>query len=113
MKVPPMEMVLGLLLAVPAGIAIASGSKDALTKGVCYALVLLGGLLAVSPAIDPIERLLVSSEIVTRLFGLALGVLGVMGAVRVPNRVIGTLLVTSGVIVAAKANGLFGGWAFL
>ena len=111
MSVPPMETVLGLLAAIPAGVAIASGVKDGATKGICVALMVLGLVLAVSPVIDPIEDVVKAWRLAIPL-ALALGVLGIIGAVRIQNRIIGTLLVTSGVIAAAKAIGLIGGWAY-
>jgi hypothetical protein len=110
---PPIEALLGALLAIPAAVAIASGAKDGLTKGLCWALVVLGTLLALAGPVDPIGDVLTSNDIVTRVFGIALGVLGVAAAVRVPNRIIGTLLVTSGVMAAMRVTGLLGGWSFL
>ncbi len=108
---PPLESVLGLLIAIPAGMAIVSGAKDGLTKGICYALVALGLMLFLAAPVEPIEDLLRSSRIITRLFGIAVGILGVMAGVRIPNRIIATLLVTAGVLVAARTNDLLGGWS--
>ncbi len=110
---PPMESLLGLAVAVPAGIAIASGAKDRLTKGVCYALVVLGVVLFLAAPVEAVEDVIRSSRLVTQLFCLLIGVLCVIAAVRLPNRIIGTLLVSCGAVIAAKGTGLLGGWAFL
>jgi hypothetical protein len=106
----PLESVLGAALAIPAIVCLVSGEKDPVTRTLCISLVVIGALLALAPPIDPVENLLHDWKLVLPL-EIAAGVLGIFACARIGNRVVRTLLVSAGSLLALRGVDLLGGWA--
>ncbi len=97
----PLFTALGALQAIPSVIALASGAKDAGTKSVLIAGAVISTVLALERYVGPLHDLIGGSAF--RLLALLAAGLGVATAMRVPNRVIGTLAVTAGCLLALVA----------
>lgn len=97
----PLVTALGVLQLVPSIVGLASGAKDPGTRAVLVAGAIVSALLALEPYVGFIDRLVDGN--VALILALLAAVLGVITAVRVPNRVIGTLTATAGCLLALRA----------
>jgi len=101
----PLDTVLALIVAVPAGIAFAKAT-DRTTKVVCGVLLALAVVAALYKHVDAIRDLL-NRNAWRALCGAILGV-GIYAAVRLSHVLLGTLIVTGAALLAAIAFGLVG-----
>lgn len=102
-----LETVLGGTFAVCAGLAIAAGSKDAFTRGLCIAAAIVGAVIALCPLVGALHDLLHRVEVA---LGIAAGVLGAMIPWRHERRVLGGLIAMSGLLLALAALDVVKGW---
>ncbi|MBA3846000.1 MAG: hypothetical protein H0X45_05085 [Planctomycetes bacterium] len=106
------DLVCAGLIAVPAVMALASGPKDAVTRGVLIALAVIGALLIAAIPIDELESLLERFHLVL-ILAIAAGALAIAAVIRLPNRVLGSLILVGGLMLAARAFEVLGGWAIV
>jgi hypothetical protein len=107
----PLDTVLGATLAVSSLCALVSAPRDNFTKLMLVLAVALGLTLGLAPPIEAIESSVHGT--LARALAMAAAVIGIVIAVRVQNRAIGALAAGSGLVLAAKATGIVGGWAVL
>ena len=106
MAILHIDAVLAAMQVVPATIAIAQG-KEAATRTLCGVLLAVALWLVLDHQWDVIENL--TTKTLHQVLALAAAVLGVIVAVRIRQPVLGTLIITGGVLLAALALGIVDG----
>ncbi len=106
------DLICAGLIGVPAAIALASGPKDAVTRAILIALVAIAAVLIAAIPIEELEDLLQRFHLVL-IFAIAAGALAIGAAIRLPNRVLGSLMLVGGLMLAARALEVLGGWAIV
>ncbi len=106
------DLVCAGLIGVPAVIALSSGPKDTVTRAILIALAVIAALLIAAIPIEELEDLLRRFHLVL-ILALAAGALAVGAIIRLPNRVLGSLMVVGGLMLAARALEVLGGWAIV
>ncbi len=99
----PLITVLGGLLAVPCVIALTQGNERA-TKAFAVAGALIGLWLGLHPYVDFIKEM--TSGTLHQVLGILALVLAVIIAIRLKHQILGTLIITSGVLIAALSLGI-------
>jgi hypothetical protein len=100
MAILHIDTVLAAMQAVPATIAIAQGKEPA-TRTLCGVLLAVALWLVLDHQWEVIENL--TTATLHQALALAAAVLGVIVAVRIRQPVLGTLIITGGVLLAALA----------
>jgi len=95
---------LGALQAIPSIYALAAGAKDSTTKAVLVAGAVVAALLGLEPLVGALHDLIGGSA--SRVLALIAAGLGIATAVRVPDRIVGTLAATAGGLLALLAWGI-------
>ena len=108
----PLDVAFAALIAVPAVIALASGSKDPTTRGIVAALAAIGGLWILAAYEGHLRGFLRDWRLPLVLALVAAG-LGIAAAVRLGNKVLAALILVGAVGLGAAALDLLGGWAVL
>ncbi len=106
------DLVCASLICVPAVMALASGPKGVVTRGVLVALAVIGALLIAAIPIDELESLLERFHLVL-ILAIAAGALAIAAIIRLQNRVLGSLILVGGLMLAARAFEVLGGWAIV
>ncbi len=101
----PLDTVLCLLAAVPAGISLAQG-KDGATKAWCAGLLVVTLTIGLRHWIAPLDRLVDAN--VFKVAASAAAVIAIVCAVRIAHAIFGTLMVTGTVLLALLALGVVG-----
>jgi hypothetical protein len=99
------DTVCAAIQAVPAVIAIVQGN-DGTTKALAGSLIAIAGWLGLRHEIGFIHD--ATSSTLYQILAVAGAALGIVLAVRLKERIAGTLIVTGGALLAAHALGLLG-----
>lgn len=105
-----LETCFGVIQAVAIIIALASGNKDPGTKTLCFFILALATLLALAPFVDLVGAYI--NGRVGSILMIADGILCVLAVIRLPHRVLATLVLSTGLLMAAHAVGALGSWHF-
>ena len=100
----PLDTVLCLLAAGPAGICLAQG-KDGPTKAWCAALLVLAVVIGLSPFIDPFKDLL-NRPYIYKGSAVAVAIVAIVCAVRIADGMFAALMVTGTLLLALLRLGL-------
>ena len=101
----PLDTVLCLIAAVPAGICLAQ-AKDGATKAWCGALLIATLIVGLRHYVGFIDQYVNGNAL--KALSVGSGVLAIIAAVRAAHAILGTLMITGGVLLALLSLGLIG-----
>jgi hypothetical protein len=99
----PFITVFGGMLAVPCVIAATQGGSKA-TQGFAAAGALIGTWLALYPHVGFLRE--ITADTLLQVLAIMALVLGVVIAIRLKHAILGTLMITAGVLIAAQTLGI-------
>lgn len=101
----PLDTVLCLIAAVPAGICLAQ-AKDGATKAWCGALLVATLVVGLRHYVGFIDQYVNGNAL--KALSVGSGVLAIIAAVRSGHAIYGTLMITGGVLLALLSLGVIG-----